>query len=318
MGPRTPGLADHGQSAHQRLGVDHMAGIGVGVDAVAGERDLAVLAGRNLRLHVQLIAGNAGHHLSGVLHRQFALLFQPGDLITHVDGRNRVVVRDLLHHGSGARQFAVFEVVHAGGGDGVDEADIGFRKTFPYLADDSLHRAADVERPGARIVDRKFHEHQIRFMGKHIRVKPEYAEVGACSADRGVDLTDFGVLKQFPEIVQALHSPAVLGGDAAAEIGDPHVFAVMELPVEVRQAAADCVRFRSPGFEPVRVVGGSGGQHGDRRQQKGKQFHSRLLQHLRVHNCIVIENNAPFRPCQVQGFRNNRIFCGSSVEYCRT
>ena len=67
--------------SRDRLQVELVATVRVGVDAVAGEQDLARERGL---LFVGLWLGGLEDHLAGFL--------QPGDFQPHVDGRNAVMV----------------------------------------------------------------------------------------------------------------------------------------------------------------------------------------------------------------------------------
>src|SRR5882672_10254903 len=103
---------------------------------------------------------------------------------------------------------------------------------------------------------------QVRLLFQDVVAKAIGGQTGSGAADRGVDLDEFrpGILRFEP--LEALHAPAGLSRDAAADIADPELGSLLQFRERVRKSAAGTA-----------VVRG-GAQRQKRRQQY--RFHLRL------------------------------------------
>ena len=270
------GGLDGGQGAHDGFQVQLVAGARVRVHGVGGEDDFV-----------------AEFPFGFVCLGQFALedqaagLFQFGHLNPEVDGGDAVEIGELLHGAGGAGVFAGLQGFQHVARKGIDKADVGFGIGAPGLAHDAFHATVDLLRGSAAVVDGKFHKDEVGVMGKDVLAATEHAKVGAGAADGGVDLGYSDVGKLFLEPPEGLGPPAVLGGDAAAEIGDAHVLSLLEFAKEIGQPLA---RVGFDGFHAGigefrgQCVGRRRGSDGanpgheqGRRKVEQVRFHARML-----------------------------------------
>src|ERR1035437_8916570 len=120
-------------------------------------------------------------------------LFQFGHLNPHVDGRDAVVVGELLHGAGGAGIFAGLQGFQHVVRKGIDKTYVGFGIGTPGLAHDAFHATVNLLRGSAAVVDGKFHKNEVRVLGEDVLATTEHAQIGTSAADGSVDLGDFGV-----------------------------------------------------------------------------------------------------------------------------
>jgi len=187
-----------------------------------------------------------------------------------IDGGDAVEIGELLHGAGGAGIFAGLQSFQHVARKGIDETDVGLGIGAPGLAHDAFHASVNLLRRGAAVVDGKFLKDEVGVLGKDVLTATEHAQVGAGAADSGVDLRDFGVGILFLEPLEGLGSPAVLGGNAAAEIGDAHVLSLLQFGEEIGQPLArvgfdrfhaGIGEFRGQGVGKGRGHGGAGPSH---------------------------------------------------------
>ncbi len=122
--------------------------------------------------------------------------------------------------------------------DGVDEHDVGLGVLFPRLANDTFHTFPDVLRLRAAVVYRELDKEQIRVVPQDVKADAEDAEVAARTADRRVDLFEFGLRILLRQPCGGLGPPAIRRCDGAAEIGHGHFLARRDFLHDVADASA--------------------------------------------------------------------------------
>src|ERR1035441_2940831 len=92
----------------------------------------------------------------------------------------------------------------------------------PGLPDDPLHATINLLRWRTAVVHRKLDEQEVGFVLQNIMLEPEHSQVGAGSTNGRVDLAYPGNGELLAKPGECLRPPAILRGDAAAQIGDTH------------------------------------------------------------------------------------------------
>jgi len=212
-----------------------------GMDAIFGEADQSVFE-RLIRLELEL-----------------SLLFEFCDFEGDVDGGDTVVVGQQFHGGSGPGTLPlaeIFFIIHA---EGVDKADVRFGVGFPDLTHDAVHGIPDRLRLTTAVIDGKFDEDEIGLMIEDIPLQSECAQIAAGAPDGGVNFMNFRIRKRLLQPFGGFDSPAVSGGDGAAQVGDVDCFALLQF----LQCIADTLTgLNEAGFDGVVFRGGGLGREG--------------------------------------------------------
>ena len=106
------------------------------------------------------------------------------------DGRDAVVVGELLHGTRGAVAFSGEVVLLHGFGDRVGEYDVGSGVLLPRLAHDALHGTPDGLRHRSAVVGGELHEEKVGVVTERVVLHAECAEIRAGTADGGMDFLE--------------------------------------------------------------------------------------------------------------------------------
>ena len=228
------------------------------VEAVSGGRGMyAVL--REKRLSCAGAEVLSAHHeragLDGVDHAR-----------TEADGRDAVVVGELLHGARGAVACTGEVVLLHGFGDRVGEYDVGSRVLLPRLAHDALHGTPDVLRRRSAVVGGELHEEEVGVVAECVVLHAERAEIRSGTADGGVNFLELRLRVGGAEPFRGEVAPAVHRCDGAAEVGDPHLLAGLDLLHEVSHARAHAHFLRRDGTRVDGICEYADGKRGRREE----------------------------------------------------
>lgn len=123
-------------------------------------------------------------------HHERAGLYGVDHAWTEADGRDAVVVGELLHGACGAVACTGEVVLLHGFGDRVGEYDVGSGVLLPRLAHDALHGTPDVLRRRSAVVGGELHEKEVGVVAERVVRHAECAEIRSGAADGGVDFLD--------------------------------------------------------------------------------------------------------------------------------